>query len=62
MKKLFCLMIIVLSACTGNDDNLDENLKEQSAPQPPSKSLIRSVDDAMKIVQQSLVMFVTGLL
>ncbi len=56
MKKLFYLVIILLAACTSNDDNLGENTKEQSEPLSLPKSLIRSVDDAMKIAQQSIAM------
>lgn len=56
MKKLLYLVIILLAACTGHDDNLGENINEQGELPLPSKSLIRSVDDAMVIAQQSLTM------
>ena len=56
MKKLFYFMIIALAACTSVDDNFGESVNEQSKSQAPPKSLIRSVDDAMIIAQQSLTM------
>lgn len=56
MKKLIYFVIIALAACTNIDDNLGESANEQSESQVPPKSLIRSVDDAMIIAQQSLTM------
>lgn len=56
MKKFFYFMIFALVACNSTDDNFGESVNEQSGSQAPPKSLIRSVDDAMIIAQQSLTM------